>query len=94
VARAVAEMRTLLEYLLPLVKVGGNVLAQKGESAPTEAQAAEKAAKLLGGRLAEVKPVELQGLPDKRYLVVFNKVGTTSNKYPRRTGLPGKEPLD
>jgi 16S rRNA (guanine527-N7)-methyltransferase len=93
VARAVAEMRTLLEYLLPLARVGGNVLAQKGESAPAETQAAERAAKLLGGRLAQMKPVELPGLPDKRYLVVFNKVGATSNKYPRRTGLPSKEPL-
>jgi 16S rRNA (guanine527-N7)-methyltransferase len=93
VARAVAEMRTLLEYLLPLVRVGGNVLAQKGESAPAEAQAAEKAAKFLSGRLAQVKPIELPGLPDRRYLVVFNKVAGTSNKYPRRTGLPSKEPL-
>jgi 16S rRNA (guanine527-N7)-methyltransferase len=92
-ARAVAEMRTLLEYLLPLVHVGGKVLAQKGESALTEARAAERAAKLLGGQLEQIRPVELPGLPDKRYLVVFNKVSAISNKYPRRTGLPSKEPL-
>jgi 16S rRNA (guanine527-N7)-methyltransferase len=93
VARAVAEMRTLLEYLLPLVKKGGKVLAQKGESAPAEAQAAEHAAKLLGGTLEKIMPVELPGVVEARYLVVFGKVSATPQRYPRRTGLPGKEPL-
>src|SRR5687768_11003717 len=51
VARAVAAMPVLAEYLLPLVRVGGGMLAQKGESGPAEAQAAEKALKMLGGRL-------------------------------------------
>lgn len=93
VARAVAEMRTLLEYLLPLAKKGGKVLAQKGESAPVEAHTAEHAAKLLGGTLERITPVELPGIAEPRYLVVFNKVAATPQKYPRRTGLPGKEPL-
>lgn len=93
VARAVAEMRTLLEYLLPLVKVGGRALAQKGENAPAETQAAERAAKLLGGCLAQVMPVELPGVVEARYLVVFDKEAATPGKYPRRPGVPGKEPL-
>lgn len=93
VARAVAEMRTLLEYLLPLVKVGGRALAQKGENAPAETQAAERAAKLLGGCLAQVMPVELPGVVEARYLVVFNKEAATPGKYPRRPGVPSKEPL-
>jgi 16S rRNA (guanine527-N7)-methyltransferase len=93
VARAVAETRTLLEYLLPLVKKGGKVLAQKGESAPAEAQAAEHAAKILGGSLERIVPVELPGVVEPRYLVVFSKVSATPQRYPRRTGLPGKEPL-
>lgn len=93
VARAVAEMHTLLEYLLPLVKKGGKVLAQKGESAPVEAQAAEHAAQLLGGSLERILPVELPGVVELRYLVVFNKASATPQRYPRRTGLPSKEPL-
>jgi 16S rRNA (guanine527-N7)-methyltransferase len=93
VARAVAEMRVLLEYLLPLVKKGGKVLAQKGESAPAESQTVERAASLLGGKLARIMPVELPGVVELRYLVVFDKVAATPGKYPRRPGLPGKEPL-
>ncbi len=93
VARAVAELPALLELLLPLVKVGGKVLAQKGENAPAEAQSAEKAARILGGPLARVTPVDLPGVAGGRYLVVFNKTAATPAKYPRRPGVPGKEPL-
>ncbi|HLB50107.1 MAG TPA: 16S rRNA (guanine(527)-N(7))-methyltransferase RsmG [Anaerolineales bacterium] len=93
VARAVAEMPTLLEYLLPLVKRGGKALAQKGESAPAETHGAEHAAKLLGGCLAQIMPVELPGVVEPRYLVVFDKIAATPSKYPRRPGVPGKEPL-
>ena len=93
VARAVAEMRTLLEYLLPLVKVGGKVLAQKGENAPAETHAAEHAGKILGGCLAQITPIELPGIVEPRYLVVFDKVAATPGKYPRRPGVPTKEPL-
>ena len=95
VARAVAVMPILLEYLLPLVKVGGKVLAQKGESAPAEAQAkeAEKAARILGGTLEQIKQVELPTIVEPRYLVIFNKTAATPNKYPRRAGTPAKEPI-
>ncbi len=95
VARAVAVMPILLEYLLPLVKVGGKVLAQKGESAPAEAQAkdAEKAARILGGTLDQIKQVELPTIVEPRYLVIFNKTAATPNKYPRRAGTPTKEPI-
>jgi len=93
VARAVAEMRTLLEYLLPLVKVGGKALAQKGENAPAETHAAEHAGKILGVYLAQITPIELPGIVEPRYLVVFDKVAATPGKYPRRPGVPTKEPL-
>ena len=93
VARAVAEMPILLEYLLPLVKIGGKALAQKGESAPAETHGAERAAKILGGNLAQLTPVELPGVVESRYLVVFDKVAATPGKYPRRPGAPSKEPL-
>jgi 16S rRNA (guanine527-N7)-methyltransferase len=92
-ARAVAAMPVLMEYLLPLVKVGGRVLSQKGESGPAEAQTAERAIHLLGGRLRQLIRVTLPGVVDERYLVVVDKVAATPPIYPRRTGLPAKDPL-
>jgi 16S rRNA (guanine527-N7)-methyltransferase len=93
VARAVAEMRVLSEYLLPLVHVGGTALALKGENGPAEAQAAEKAMRILGGQLNQIIPVDLPGLPDERYLVLIRKVAATPPKYPRKAGTPMKHPL-
>jgi len=92
-ARAVAEMPILCEYLLPLVRVGGTCLAQKGENAPAEVGQAERALTLLGGRLARLVPIELHGLAETRYLVLVEKLAPTPVKYPRRTGVPSKRPL-
>ena len=93
VARAVANLNVLSEYLIPLVKVGGNFLAQKGESGPAEAQSAEKAMELLGGKLKQLIPVNLPGVADDRYLIVVEKVAATPPKYPRKPGIPMKMPL-
>jgi len=93
VARAVADMRVLAEYLLPLVKMGGMALAMKGESGPAEVQSAEKALSLLGGQLRQVIPVNLPGLADERYLVIMAKSAATPPKYPRNAGMPTKHPL-
>jgi 16S rRNA (guanine527-N7)-methyltransferase len=92
-ARAVAEMPTLAEYLLPLVRVGGAALAQKGESAAAEVHGADAAIVTLGGRVRQLVPVELRGLAETRYLVVVDKVAATPEKYPRRPGMPHKRPL-
>jgi len=93
VARAVAAMPVLSEYLLPLVRVGGGMLAQKGEGGPAEVQGAEKALKLLGGRLRQLSKIELPGVADVRYLVVVDKFAATPAVYPRKAGLPAKKPL-
>ena len=93
VARAVANMSALSEYLLPLVKVGGTALAQKGESGPAEAQSAEKAMKLLGGKLQQLIPLNLPGVVEDRYLVLVDKVHVTPPNYPRKAGTPSKQPL-
>lgn len=93
VARAVAVLPVLAEYLLPLVRMGGAVLAQKGENAPAEVQASANAFNHLGGVLRSVTPVTLPGVPDKRYLVVIDKKAATPPLYPRRAGLPNKKPL-
>lgn len=92
-ARAVAEMPVLAEYLLPLVKVGGRVLAQKGEDAAAEVHRADWAITTLGGRVRRLVPVELRGLAETRYLVVLDKVAATPPPYPRRSGMPAKRPL-
>ncbi len=92
-ARAVANLATLAEFLLPLVKMGGAMLAQKGESGPAEAQAAEHAIRLLGGHLRQIKKINLPGVAEDRYLVIVDKVAATPPQYPRRVGVPGKKPL-
>ena len=93
VARAVAQLPVLTEYLLPLVKVGGWMLAQKGESAPAELESAANAIKTLGGDAQELVPVRLPGSPEQRYLVLIEKVSPTPEQFPRRVGIPGKRPL-
>jgi 16S rRNA (guanine527-N7)-methyltransferase len=93
VARAVAQLPVLSEYLLPLVKIGGVMLAQKGESAPAESHVAENALRILGGHLRQMIPVTLPGVVEERYLVVVDKVGATPPQYPRREGTPAKKPL-
>ena len=93
VARAVAKLNVLGEYLIPLVRVGGTMLAQKGESGPAEAQSAENAMELLGGKLRQLIPVNLPGVADDRYLILVDKVAATPPKYPRKPGMPAKQPL-
>ncbi|MBE0698121.1 MAG: 16S rRNA (guanine(527)-N(7))-methyltransferase RsmG [Anaerolineaceae bacterium] len=93
VARAVASLPTLVEFLLPLVHMGGSILAQKGESGPAEAHASERAIRLLGGRLRQLIKVNLPGVADERYLVIIDKIAATPPNYPRRVGIPAKKPL-
>lgn len=93
VARAVANLNILSEYLLPLVKIGGSVLAQKGETAHAESQSAEKAIKLLGGKLKQIIPVQLPNVTDERFLVLIDKVHATPEGYPRKAGIAAKSPL-
>jgi 16S rRNA (guanine527-N7)-methyltransferase len=93
IARAVANLNVLSEYLIPLVRIGGTVLAQKGESGPAEAQSAEQAMKVLGGKLKQLIPVNLPGVVDDRYLILVDKVAATPPKYPRKPGVPTKQPL-
>ncbi|MEP7358727.1 MAG: 16S rRNA (guanine(527)-N(7))-methyltransferase RsmG, partial [Anaerolineales bacterium] len=92
-ARAVAELPVLAEYLLPLVKPGGRAVAQKGASAPAEAQAANGALRRLGGALDQIVPLTLPGLPDLRHLVVLKKISPSAPIYPRRPGVAAKSPL-
>lgn len=92
-ARAVAVMPVLMEYLLPLLKVSGTAVAMKGENAPAETHNADHAIRLLGGHLRKLIPVTLPGVVEERYLVVIDKVSATPMLYPRRAGIPSKNPL-
>lgn len=92
-ARAVANMPTLVEYLLPLVKVGGRAVIQKGGSAREEADAARNAIRLFGGKLLDILPVNLPAVDGERYLVVIEKIRPTPADFPRPIGIPGKSPV-
>lgn len=93
VARAVAELRVLAEYCLPLCRVGGRFLAPKGARIEEEVQAAQPAIERLGGRLVDVERVDIPGL-ELRALVVVEKIGATPPQYPRAPGVPAKRPLE
>jgi 16S rRNA (guanine527-N7)-methyltransferase len=93
VARAVAQLPVLAEYLLPLVHVGGRMLAQKGHSGPAEAHNSETAFRLLGGQMRSLLPVTLPGVAEERFLVVVDKIAATPHQYPRKPGFPSKKPL-
>lgn len=93
VSRAVANLSTLAEYCLPYVKVGGLFVSYKSEKISEELRTAEKAVSVLGGNVEG--QVEFM-LPDSgiyRNLVLIRKEKLTSEKYPRKAGLPEKEPL-
>lgn len=93
VARAVAHMPILAEYLLPLARVGGLCVAMKGESAEREASEAANALRILGGRVSQIVPVQLPEVAEPHYLVIIEKIAPTPRLYPRKPGLPAKKPL-
>jgi len=91
-ARAVADLRVLAEYALPLLRVGGLLLAPKGAGAEREIEGARRAVALLGGTIEQVVPIELPGV-EPRSLVVARKVAPTDPRYPRAVGIPARRPL-
>ncbi|MCC8059974.1 MAG: 16S rRNA (guanine(527)-N(7))-methyltransferase RsmG [Clostridiales bacterium] len=93
VSRAVANTATLSEYCLPFVRVGGYFLPYKSGQIDEELIAAKNAVKLLGGNLEKVVRFCLADTDVERAIVQVRKVRPTSKKYPRKAGLPGKEPL-
>lgn len=93
VSRAVARLPILAEYCLPFVKAGGAFIAWKGLQYREEAEEAEKAVSLLGGRGIEVREVRLPGLEDVRAILRIPKEKSTPKAYPRKAGIPVKKPL-
>ncbi len=93
IARAVARLPVLLEYLLPVTCTGGSCLAQKTEIARAEIRDGARALAVLGGEVEKVLPVELPGIAGPRHLIVIKKIAATPDAYPRRVGVPTKRPL-
>jgi 16S rRNA (guanine527-N7)-methyltransferase len=92
-SRAVALLPTLVELTLPFCQIGGRFIAQKKGKADQEIKQAGKAIAALGGKLDQIKKIELDEFEDVRYLVIVDKIYPTPNKYPRRPGLPRRRPI-
>lgn len=90
-ARAVAGLPVLCEYCMPLVKPGGVFLAMKGTEGEAEARLSEKAVKILGGKILEIRDVSWKDM--SHTVVVIQKTGQTPTKYPRKAGKPQKSPI-
>jgi 16S rRNA (guanine527-N7)-methyltransferase len=93
VARAVARLPILLEYLLPLAKVGGLCVAMKGVTAGQEVEDSAKALSELGGEFVRMETIELPEVAEPHHLVVVKKVRQTPQAYPRKPGVPSKTPI-
>lgn len=93
VSRAVANIATLSEYCLPYAKVGGMFVSYKSGKIDEELERGKKAIQILGGEVAKVVKFQLSGTDADRSFVCIRKVEKIGNKYPRKAGLPAKEPL-
>lgn len=92
-SRAVASLNVLLEYLLPLVKVGGKCICMKGSNIEEELNNSKKALKLLGGKIEKIEELVLPNSYIKRNIIIVTKETNTPNKYPRKAGTPTKNPI-
>lgn len=93
IARAVAPAPTLAEYLLPLVKVGGRCLMQKGTRGPEEIQEARRIIGLCGGELSDILHLDFEGIEGEGNLVIINKLRQCPREFPRAVGTPAKKPI-
>lgn len=91
-SRAVAPLNVLLEYLLPLVKIGGKCICMKGSNVE-EIEEAKNALKILGGEIEKIEKITLPESDIIRNIIIVKKVKQTPLKYPRKAGTPSKEPI-
>lgn len=92
-ARAVANLTVLSEYLLPVSKVGGVCVCMKGNDIETEVSDSKNAINILGGKISSINNFKLPSSDIDRNVIIIDKVRKTPNKYPRKAGMPSKEPL-
>lgn len=93
VARAVGSLPVVLEYVLPLLKVGGSALLQRGSRDDRDESSASSVAVLLGGRLDHVEPAHPYPESKNLHIWVFSKTIPTPSRFPRRPGIARKRPL-
>ena len=92
-SRAVANLSTLSEYLLPLVKINGKCICMKASNIEEELNQAQNAIKLLGGEVTEIEKFKLPQSDIDRTIITISKNRNTPNKYPRKAGTPSKDPI-
>lgn len=93
VSRAVSNLRVLVEYMLPLVKKNGICICMKGPKLLEEIKESSNAIKILGGQIEKIDNIILPGNEIKRNIVIIRKIEDTLEKYPRKPGIPMKQPL-
>ena len=93
VSRAVANLSTLSEYCLPYIQVGGMFIPYKSGEIDDEVEQSKKAVRILGGNIKDIMKFELPGTDIHRSFVLIHKEQHTQKKYPRKAGIPAKEPL-
>lgn len=92
-SRAVANLATLSEYLVPLVKIDGKIISMKASNAKEEINDAKKAIEVLGGKIKKIEEFDLPESDIGRTIIIINKNKCTPAKYPRKAGTPAKEPI-
>ena len=92
-ARAVANLAVLSEYLIPITKIDAQCICMKGSEIEEELVNSKNAINILGGKIDKIDKFELPNSDISRNLVIINKIKSTPNKYPRKAGVPAKEPL-
>ena len=92
-SRAVANLSTLSEYLIPLVKIGGRVISMKGQIVKEEISNAKNAIKTLGGKIENIDEFYLPDSDIKRNIIIIKKVEKAPGRFPRKPGTPAKEPI-
>lgn len=92
-SRAVANLATLSEYLVPLVKIDGKIISMKASNAKEEINDAKKAIEVLGGKIEKIEEFDLPESDIGRTIIIIDKNKCTPAKYPRKAGTPAKEPI-
>lgn len=92
-SRAVANLATLLEYLMPLIKVDGKCICMKGSEIKDEISQSQKAIKILGGKIENIDTFKLPNSDINRNILIVKKIDKTDKKYPRKAGTPSKDPI-
>ena len=93
ISRAVANLSTLSEYMLPFVKKDGMVISMKGSNIEEEVKNAKKAIKILGGEIEKIDNFNLANTNNIRNIITIKKVVKTPKEFPRKAGKPSKEPI-